>query len=779
LRVREANAGGSGNRIQVDMIRRTLRSAFFLIPPPVRKWLRHVLPNGTTKVVAEHIAIAPAPQPPRVEKPKPPEAETPAPPQVEGPPETEEAIQPPRVPRARQLFDANWYAARYREAPGDPEAAYRFYHESGMEKGHHPGPAFENLRCPGRLHIPEEHLYRVTASPILCRVPPTKYLAPYQIKPRLHKLYNTFDEYCRRAAAMPDAIGRELWESDLRVVAYMDNDQRKLAAHYLDRRQDTLISIIMPTRNRATILADAIVSVLMQSYENWELIIVDDASEDREVKRLVRQFRDQRIKYIRLGEQVGIAGARNSGIEHSSGPVIAYLDDEDQWHPDCLLILLNQMQSQGARMAYGAHVMWERFDRKARLGRRFNAIRFAPFNRSLLENTNYIAPSALMHERELLEEVGAFDAPLKQHADWDLILRMTEVVEPIAVPCLLSHSFQGKADDAVIPPDDEDASLRAVHSKLIERSEWSQPFMTTDEHEHLAFSVGRKTRALRRRKLSNLPAETVQIVIPNYESAAELEICLRSIAEHTPTTYHILIVDNGSSEETYEQLQKLPTLFENVRLIKEDSNPGFSFAVNRGLAEVMDRDDKILILNNDTLVSPDWLDELRYVLLKHDDAGMAIPRQTLPAHSKAAKVHVPGSLSIFECDINLSAHHNNIINLTFDQDDDLIELTYAPLFCGLIRPQTIKAAGGLDSGNGPHYRSDWILCDFIRRRLNQRIIYTPYSKVYHLQGVATQKRKGSEEAFLSSVQAQRSLVDQYDSTQPQNENEKPDGSSPQ
>ncbi|MEE1610157.1 glycosyltransferase [Microvirga sp. CF3016] len=653
--------------------------------------------------------------------------------------------------------------ARYPEAPKDLDEAYRFYRETGMKQGQHPGPSFENLRYPGHAHVPQGHLFRVTASPILCRVPPTQYLAPYQIKSRLHKLYNTFDDYLRRTMIMPDTIGPELWESDLRVVAYMDNTKRKLAADYSTAPQDTLISIVMPTRNRAAVLGDAIVSVLMQSYENWELIVVDDASDDAETEGVVRQFSDSRIRFIRLDEPVGVAIARNTGIEHAAGQVIAYLDDDDQWDPDCLLILLNQMRSQGARLSYGAEVMWDKFEPNARLGHAFKGIRFAPFNRSLLENRNYIAPITLLHERDLLREVGWFDPSLKRYVGWDLILRMTEVATPLAVPCLLGHSFRVKADSVVTVA--EDTALRAVRAKLMERSEWSQPFATTDEQEHLAFSISREARRQRQKRLASLPAELVQIVIPNYESPGELEMCLRSIAEHTPTPYHVLIVDNGSSEETYAQLEKLPRLFENVRLIREDEKSGFSFAVNRGLAEVMDRDEKIMILNNDTLATPDWLDELRYVFFKHDDAGMVVPRQVLPANNKITKVHMPGAARDFECDINLSLHHSNILDLAFDHEDGLVELTYAPLFCGLVRPEAIRAAGGLDSGNAPHYRSDWILCDFIRRHLQQRIVYTPHSKVYHLQGVATEKRKSTETGFLGRDRARTPVSDSKDHIQ--------------
>ncbi|MBB4041496.1 glycosyltransferase involved in cell wall biosynthesis [Microvirga flocculans] len=676
----------------------------------------------------------------------------PKPPQTSKPSREGDSQQSLREQPAKQLFDAAWYVARYPGSPSAPDEAYRDFLDTGMKKGHFPNPSFENFRRPSRARIPQEHLYRVTASPILCRVPPIQYLAPYQIKTRLHKLYNTFDEYLQRAMLAPDAIGPELWESDLRIVAYMDNSKKKLASDFATIPQETLISIIMPTRNRAAIIADAIVSVLMQSYENWELLVIDDASDDQSTETVVKQFDDARIKYFRLSAQAGRSEARNAGLQRSSGRVICYLDDDDQWDPDCLLILLNQMRSQGTRMAYAAHVMWEKFDPDARLGQAFRGVRFAPFNRSLLENTNYISLITLIHDRSLIEDVGCFDTSLKRHEDWDFVLRMTEVGRPIAIPCLLSHSFHAKAHEAD-GATGEDAGLKEAQAKLIGRSDWSLPFTTLDRAEHLAFSLPRKAWALRQKKLSTLPVEPVQIVIPNYESVPELKMCLQSIAEHTMTPYQILIIDNGSSQETYAQLETLPTLFENVRVFKEHDKSGFSFAVNRGLAEVMDRNEKILILNNDTLATPGWLDELRYVLFKHQDAGMAVPRQVLPANSRITKVHMPAATSDLECDINLSLHHSNIIDLDFDIDDGLIEVTYAPLFCSLVRPESIRASGGLDSGNAPHYRSDWILCDFIRRHLNQRIIYTPHSKVYHLQGIATETRKASDSSFLS----QRSL----------------------
>jgi len=642
------------------------------------------------------------------------------------------------VPIDNRLFDSAWYANRYPDTPDEPTRAYDHFIREGVKKGYIPHPTFQDVRFPTGVSIPVEHLHRILSSPILSRVPATHYLDIFREKKVLHKLYGTLSDYKREATVKPNLIGANLSENDMRIVGYMDNLKRRLADKYLERPQNDLVSIIMPTCNRAALIADSIASVLVQSYEKWQLIVVDDASDDREAELVVKTFADDRIHYVRLDQRAGNAGSRNEGIRQSSGNIIAYLDDDDQWDPDHLLVLLNEMRDHGFRTAYAAQAIWEGFDERTRLGRSFKAIRFAPFNRSLLENANYISMISFIHERDVLDEVGYFDESLDRYVDWDLFLRMTEVASPLALPCILSHYFQNRVDGSVSSADNKERAIQAIRDRLIQRSDWRRPFHTTDGSEHLAFSLGRASDQARRTKMKMLPAERVQILIPNYESLAELEVSLNSIFEVTTSPFEILIVDNGSSIQTRQELSQMVSSFESTRVIYEDSASGFSHAVNRGLAEILEGDDPVLILNNDTLVTPNWLDELRYVLYKHSDAAMAVPRQVLPSGAKIIKPHVPAAFASFECDINLSAHHSNVLDPEFDREDCLVELSFAPLFCGLIRAEALRLLGGLDARNGPHFRSDWILSDEIRRILNKRIIYTPHSKIYHMQGVATQ-----------------------------------------
>jgi glycosyltransferase involved in cell wall biosynthesis len=96
-----------------------------------------------------------------------------------------------------------------------------------------------------------------------------------------------------------------------------------------------LVSVILPTYNRAHVLGKAIESILNQTYSNFEIIIVDDGSLDS-TEKLVARYRDNRIKYIRHTKNQGAVAARNTGIVASKGEYIAFQDSDNEWLPEKL-----------------------------------------------------------------------------------------------------------------------------------------------------------------------------------------------------------------------------------------------------------------------------------------------------------------------------------------------------------------------------------------------------------------------------------------------------------
>jgi glycosyltransferase involved in cell wall biosynthesis len=95
------------------------------------------------------------------------------------------------------------------------------------------------------------------------------------------------------------------------------------------------VSIIMPTWNRAAFIMESVESVLSQTYQNWELIIVDDGSED-DTEEIISQIKDSRIQFYKAGK-IGIGiRLKNIGIEKAAGELIAFLDSDDLWAPEKL-----------------------------------------------------------------------------------------------------------------------------------------------------------------------------------------------------------------------------------------------------------------------------------------------------------------------------------------------------------------------------------------------------------------------------------------------------------
>ena len=98
-----------------------------------------------------------------------------------------------------------------------------------------------------------------------------------------------------------------------------------------------LISVIIPTYNRAEKLVQSVVSVLNQDYDNFEVIVVDDAGDDDTEER-IRKLEDNRVRYIRLDENGGPSKARNAGVSAANGNIIAFHDSDDTCHRNRLSI---------------------------------------------------------------------------------------------------------------------------------------------------------------------------------------------------------------------------------------------------------------------------------------------------------------------------------------------------------------------------------------------------------------------------------------------------------
>ena len=114
---------------------------------------------------------------------------------------------------------------------------------------------------------------------------------------------------------------------------------------------DGLVSVIMPSWNTSNFIAESIQSVIDQTYENWELIIVDDCSTDN-TDEVVAKFTDKRIRYFKNEKNSGAALSRNRALREARGEWIAFLDSDDLWNSEKLEHQINFMNKHGYTLSY-------------------------------------------------------------------------------------------------------------------------------------------------------------------------------------------------------------------------------------------------------------------------------------------------------------------------------------------------------------------------------------------------------------------------------------------
>jgi glycosyltransferase involved in cell wall biosynthesis len=199
-----------------------------------------------------------------------------------------------------------------------------------------------------------------------------------------------------------------------------------------------LVSVIIPAYNRANILPRAINSVLNQTYQDFEIIIVDDNSTD-DTEDIVKKISDGRIQYIKNQKNVGAAVARNVGIESSKGKYIAFLDSDDEWLPEKLSkqIRLFENSSSNVGVVYSGLTIIDN-------GRPVSVRK--PQKRGDLRKDivleNWVGPlSTGVVSQECFINCGLFDESLPACQDWDLWIQIAQKYEYdyIAEPLVNYH----------------------------------------------------------------------------------------------------------------------------------------------------------------------------------------------------------------------------------------------------------------------------------------------------------------------------------------------------
>ena len=184
-----------------------------------------------------------------------------------------------------------------------------------------------------------------------------------------------------------------------------------------------LVSVIIPTFNRAVMLRRAVESVLNQTERDFELIIVDDGSTDGTSQYLKYLENVNSVQILRLDRNYGVSKARNAGVNASAGEWIAFLDSDDFWHPDKLQIQLKWCGDNPQYSILQTNEIWIRNGVRVNQPKTYKKTCGDIFNESV--ERCMITPSSVIMKRSLFELSGGFDAKMRACEDYDLWLRIT------------------------------------------------------------------------------------------------------------------------------------------------------------------------------------------------------------------------------------------------------------------------------------------------------------------------------------------------------------------
>jgi glycosyltransferase involved in cell wall biosynthesis len=475
------------------------------------------------------------------------------------------------------------------------------------------------------------------------------------------------------------------------------------------------ISVLMPVYNPPLdMLRAAIESVRSQIYPDWELCIADDCSTDPEVSEVLAELAsaDPRIKVLRRDENGHIAAASNSALSLVTGQWVALLDHDDVLAEHALALFALAMADHP-----DAGIIYSDEDKLDEDGVRRDPYFKPDFDPLLLLGQNFLSHFSTFR-KDLVDRVGGYRVGYEGSQDWDLTLRVSELLERrqvVHIPHVLYHwrvHARSTASLVSAKPYALEAGQRAVLDHL-ERT-------------------GRQTARLERIGLWGFnrviwplpqPAPKVTIVVPTKDGRL-LNRCIDSVLNLTTyPNFEVVVIDNSSrAQSTLSYLQANEHRLSVIRYEHPFSHSAMNnFAVARTSSEV------ICLLNDDTeVINGDWLSEMIGHLsqpgvgavgakLLYGDGRIQHGGVILGVHGVAGHAHR-------NVDRLLPGYHGR---LQLAQ-----RMSAVSAACILLRREAWDEVGGLDEQSLPNVLNDVDLCLRLRDA-EWDIVWTPYAELFH------------------------------------------------
>lgn len=506
----------------------------------------------------------------------------------------------------------------------------------------------------------------------------------------------------------------------------------KPTAEELEAQRETVFpqmpkfSIVIPVyKTPEKYLKEMLDSVREQTYENWELCIADGSPAGQDVSRVLKKYakEDERIQYVILGENRGIAGNTNAAMEMASGDFIVLADHDDRVTPDALYECAKAINENP-----GCDVLYSDEDKLDMDGGALFDPHFKPdFNPDLLCSVNYIC-HLFLAKRELVEKAGGFRQDFDGAQDYDFIFRCTELAKRIChIPKVLYH-WRCHQDSTASNPE----------SKLYAFTAGSRAIMA--HYKRLGIQAEQVEKGIDygiyHTKFVVNGNPLVSVIIPNKDHTADLDNCIRPmITRGTYQNLEFVVVENNSTDpETFRYYEKIQKEFPCVHVVRWEREFNYSAINNFGVTFA--KGAYLLFMNNDIIqIADDFVEEM-LGFCQRDDVGITGARLLYEDDTIQHAGVVVGFGGIAgHTFIGLHKAENSYFHRAMCAQD----YSAVTAACMMSKKSVFEEAGGFSEELAVAF-NDIDYCMKVRK-LGKLVVYAPYAVLHHYES----KSRGLED----------------------------------
>ena len=422
-----------------------------------------------------------------------------------------------------------------------------------------------------------------------------------------------------------------------------------------------LISIIIPVYNVEIYIEQCLDSIKKQSYQNFEVIIVNDGSQDNteSICKKIAQS-DARFKYFSK-ENGGVSSARNFGLDNANGHYITFIDGDDWVDPNHLEILIKSITENNSDIAICSYKEFKNnifyiryYTNKEKYLLNFNRMTKEDFliNFPKLLSTNVCFNNAVskLFRRDLVKDLK-FDSKLIYAEDLDFYFRLYLNTESISFINEETYVYRIHGDSTTSGFTQEHAEQElSIYKKMYEKI-YELGLPTINYLNKLDFLLNARKDFLANKVLLNeyfeylddiknnviYPNKLISIVVPVYNVAPYLNLCLESVANQTYTHFEVLLINDGSRDNSKDICLEFAERDNRFKYI-EQKNAGLSVARNTGILNATG--EYITLIDGDDFVDPNYLEELYHAALKNDSEIVIASYKTFNENDNNYYIHV-------------------------------------------------------------------------------------------------------------------------------------------